>query len=102
MITSFDQLDLTKQYTYADYLKWQFKERLELIKGHSTKCHRHCPGGIRRLYGSFLRPSETISTNIHARHMVRHSMSGCLTTMVALGRPIWLWKYFRRVIHPGS
>ncbi|MGX5855542.1 Uma2 family endonuclease [Dyadobacter jiangsuensis] len=34
MITSFDQLDLTKQYTYADYLKWQFKERLELIKGH--------------------------------------------------------------------
>jgi hypothetical protein len=34
MITNFDQLDLTKQYTYADYLKWQFKERLELIKGY--------------------------------------------------------------------
>ncbi|WP_353721989.1 Uma2 family endonuclease [Dyadobacter sp. 676] len=37
MITSFDQLDLTRQYTYADYLKWQFKERLELIRGYIYK-----------------------------------------------------------------
>lgn len=37
MITSFDQLDLTKQYTYADYLKWHFNERLELIKGYIYK-----------------------------------------------------------------
>jgi Uma2 family endonuclease len=33
VITSFEQLDLTKQYTYADYLAWQIEERLELIKG---------------------------------------------------------------------
>lgn len=26
-------LDLSKTYSYADYLKWQFDERLELIKG---------------------------------------------------------------------
>ena len=26
-------LDLTKSYTYADYLKWTFEERVELIKG---------------------------------------------------------------------
>ena len=26
-------LDITKTYTYADYLKWTFDERLELIKG---------------------------------------------------------------------
>lgn len=26
-------LDLTKTYSYADYLKWQFDERIELIKG---------------------------------------------------------------------
>jgi Uma2 family endonuclease len=32
-ITSFSQLDLTKQYTYADYLAWQFEERVELLKG---------------------------------------------------------------------
>ncbi len=33
MVTSFDQLDLTKQYTYADYMTWQFSDRVELIKG---------------------------------------------------------------------
>ena len=33
MIKSIDQLDFTKQYTYADYLTWQFDERVELIKG---------------------------------------------------------------------
>jgi len=32
-ITDFSQLDLKKQYTYADYLTWTFDERLELIKG---------------------------------------------------------------------
>jgi Uma2 family endonuclease len=33
----FSDLDLTKSYTYADYLKWQFDERLELIKGKIFK-----------------------------------------------------------------
>ena len=33
MITDINQLDLHKQYTYADYLTWNFKERVELIKG---------------------------------------------------------------------
>ncbi len=33
MITSLSQLDLNKSYTYADYLLWQFEERVELIKG---------------------------------------------------------------------
>ncbi len=32
-ITSPDQLDLTKLYSYADYFKWKFEERVELIKG---------------------------------------------------------------------
>jgi Uma2 family endonuclease len=32
-ITDISQLDLKKQYTYADYLTWQLKERVELIKG---------------------------------------------------------------------
>lgn len=32
-ITDFQQLDLTKSYTYADYLTWQFQERVELILG---------------------------------------------------------------------
>lgn len=33
MITSLSQLDLDKTYSYADYLLWQFKERVELIRG---------------------------------------------------------------------
>lgn len=32
-ITQFSQLDLTKSYTYADYLTWKFDEFVELIKG---------------------------------------------------------------------
>jgi len=33
----FEDLDLSKSYTYADYLTWNFKERLELIKGKIFK-----------------------------------------------------------------
>ncbi len=33
MITDINQLDLSKKYTYADYITWKFKERVELIKG---------------------------------------------------------------------
>lgn len=36
-ITSLDQLDLNKTYTYADYLLWKFKERVELFKGKILK-----------------------------------------------------------------
>lgn len=32
-ITSLNQLDFAKEYTYADYIKWQLKESIELIKG---------------------------------------------------------------------
>lgn len=37
MITSLDQLDFSKKYSYSDYLKWQFSERLELLKGYIYK-----------------------------------------------------------------
>ena len=37
MITDFNQLDLSKQYTYADYLTWTFEERVELFKGWVKK-----------------------------------------------------------------
>lgn len=36
-MNSIDTLDLNGTYTYADYLKWQFEERLELIKGKIFK-----------------------------------------------------------------
>jgi len=33
MIKNIEDLDFTKQYTYADYLTWHFDERVELIRG---------------------------------------------------------------------
>jgi Uma2 family endonuclease len=33
MITSLDQLNSNGYYTYADYLMWRFKERVELLRG---------------------------------------------------------------------
>ncbi|MBC7440609.1 MAG: Uma2 family endonuclease [Flavobacterium sp.] len=33
IIYNLSDLDLTKTYSYADYLLWQFEERVELIKG---------------------------------------------------------------------
>ncbi len=37
MINKFNQLDLGKKYTYADYLSWQFDDVVELIKGKVFK-----------------------------------------------------------------
>jgi Uma2 family endonuclease len=42
MITSIDQLDLNKKYTYADYLTWQFDDMVELVKGFIYKMS-HAP-----------------------------------------------------------
>ncbi len=37
MITSIEKLDLSKKYTYADYLTWQLDEMVELIRGKVFK-----------------------------------------------------------------
>ena len=37
MITDINLLDLDKKYSYADYLTWQFQDKLELIKGKIFK-----------------------------------------------------------------
>lgn len=37
MITRFEDLDLSKSYTYLDYVSWRFNERVELIKGKIFK-----------------------------------------------------------------
>ncbi|MBL7977809.1 MAG: Uma2 family endonuclease [Bacteroidetes Order II. Incertae sedis bacterium] len=34
MLTDINDLDLSRQYTYADYLKWAFQERVELLRGY--------------------------------------------------------------------
>jgi Uma2 family endonuclease len=37
IITNINELDLNGSYTYADYLTWQFQERLELFRGKIFK-----------------------------------------------------------------
>lgn len=36
-IIDINQLDLSKQYTYGDYLSWRLKDRIELIMGRIFK-----------------------------------------------------------------
>jgi Uma2 family endonuclease len=53
-ITDYAQLDPEKIYTYADYLKWKFQERVELIRG---KIFKMSPAPNSR--------HQTISGNLH-------------------------------------
>jgi Uma2 family endonuclease len=56
----FKDLDLTKQYTYADYVKWTFSEAVELIKGRVFKMaaplsnHQKTSGNLHRLFANYL------------------------------------------------
>ena len=57
-------LDLNKVYTYADYYKWKFDERVELIKGYIFKMspgpnrlHQEISGGISFQLQKFLERS---------------------------------------------
>ena len=61
-ITHIDQLDLTKTYSYADYLTWQFQERLELLRGKIAlmspaprRNHQVIAGNFHGLIWSYLR-----------------------------------------------
>ena len=61
-ITHLNQLDLSKSYTYADYLTWQFQERVELIKGKLFKMspapkrkHQSCVVNLVNEIHSFLK-----------------------------------------------
>lgn len=61
-ITSLSQLDPEGVYTYADYLSWQFQERVELIRGRlfpmspaPNTFHQQISGALYfRLYGHFV------------------------------------------------
>lgn len=54
IVKNFSDLDLTKTYTYSDYLLWQFSERVELIRGF---IHKMSPAPSRK--------HQTISQNLN-------------------------------------
>jgi Uma2 family endonuclease len=60
IITELSQLDLNGTYNYVDYLTWQVKERLELIKGKITLMspapsvsHQRISFNLSRVLGNF-------------------------------------------------
>ncbi len=61
-IMQLSDLDLSKTYTYADYLQWKFKERIELIKGRIFKMspapssyHQEIVVEITRVFANYLK-----------------------------------------------
>ncbi len=61
MITSLDQLDFNKKYTYSDYVLWKFQERVELLKGYlfpmaaPNSVHQEISANLSGLLWTFLR-----------------------------------------------
>lgn len=60
-ITSLSQLDLNQEYSYADYLKWQLQEKVELIRGKilamspaPTRLHQDIAVKMTIKWGNFL------------------------------------------------
>lgn len=62
VITDISQLDLSKTYTYADYLSWRFTEYVELIKGRvmrkmsaPTSAHQQCSSNLQGIIWNYLK-----------------------------------------------
>ena len=60
MITSIDQLDENKKYSYADYLTWKFEGHVELLRGKLSKMaaptsdHKRLAGRMNTLLDNYL------------------------------------------------
>ncbi|MBL7794846.1 MAG: Uma2 family endonuclease [Saprospiraceae bacterium] len=61
-ITDISQLDPEGRYTYADYLLWRLKERVELIRGRILKmspapgtAHQHVSGNIQGIFWNYFK-----------------------------------------------
>lgn len=72
----FADLDFSKEYSYADYLKWTFDERLEIIKGRlfkmspaPSRIHQKLSWEIARELADYLKgkPSEAYSAPFDVR-----------------------------------
>jgi len=77
MITSLEQLDLSKQYSYADYLLWKFEEKIELIKGFisqmaaPTPFHQDISLELGRVFKNHLKATQKKCKIYHAPFDVR-------------------------------
>ena len=59
MVTKFEDLDPNAIYTFADYLTWQFNERVEIIEGKLSKMampsekHQRTSGNLYRIFANY-------------------------------------------------
>lgn len=76
IIRNINLLDFEKTYTYADYLLWQFEERLKLIKGKIFKMaavpsmqHQRIASRLHTYIGHYLlnQPCELFSAPFDVR-----------------------------------
>ncbi len=76
-ITTLDQLDLSKQYTYADYLVWQLTERIEILKGYIQKMaapnplHQEVSLELATVFKNYLKKHQKTCKIYHAPFDVR-------------------------------
>lgn len=66
-VTKFSDLDLTKEYSFADYLTWKFQERIELIKGKifemspaPSRFHQRISGNVYYIFRNFLNQNSCV------------------------------------------
>jgi Uma2 family endonuclease len=92
MITNINQLDLSKSYTYADYLTWQFSEMVELIKGKIFKMspapsdlHQNLSMNLSREISTFLKNKKC--KVFHAPYDVRLTKSVNDTEVTTVVQP---------------
>lgn len=87
----FSDLDLSKTYSYADYLKWQFEERVELIKGKIFKMspapgslHQEISGKLHIELGIFLKgkPCKVIAAPFDVRLPKKSTDNSTIYTVV--------------------
>ncbi len=82
-ITALDQLDRTRQYSYADYLTWHIAERLELIRGYvwqmaaPNRRHQQIVGNFYVLARAYLRtnPCLVYQAPFDVRLPVKHRVT---------------------------
>ncbi|MCB0571057.1 MAG: Uma2 family endonuclease [Phaeodactylibacter sp.] len=91
MISDINKLDLSKRYTYADYLTWQFDEMVELIGGKIFRMspapgtsHQRLSGNLFRLIANHLlgQPCQAFAAPFDVRLPPGRQSAGQIDTVV--------------------
>lgn len=104
MITSLSDLDLTQKYSYADYLTWQFAERVELLKGYIRNMaapnpfHQEISNELLLCFKPYLKAKGGLCTVFVAPFDVRlynHKKSALLALISLQFNVIFLFMFYR-------